>query len=341
MNKTQQVIILIGNRTLTSKVLDVIRGFKAVTIVESLTEETISNVFHHNKNVVFTLPAYALDLNRFSPILVHVTNGNTNPQRMQLGITDVINDFPTLMDSVNVDVGDHISQNSTSSEVVKHNCLLCKIAEGHPEKPEHILYESENFFVIPGLGAFFDGYVMIVPKEHVMSFAELKPDQYAEFLDVLSDMRFILESVYHKPIFVFECGSGRNGGGKHATSIVHAHIHLAPTDMPVLRNVQNSGLYPSQIEPTELCKYGEYPYMLYIDQSDRWYITSDSETYFPRQHPRQVLADYMNLPKGQYNWRTNPLRDKMDVIADEIYSFLKEHFLELPVWIQEAVKKFL
>ena len=41
--------------------------------------------------------------------------------------------------------------------------------------------------------------------------------------------------------------------------------------------------------------------MLYIDQEDNWYITSDPETYFPRQHPRQVLADYIGLKKGEYN----------------------------------------
>ena len=143
-----------------------------------------------------------------------------------------------------------------------------------------------------------------------------------------------------KKIFVFECGSGRGGGGKHATSIVHAHIHLAPTDMPVLDEVHKSGLYPAQIESNELIKhYGQHPYMLYIDQKDNWYITSDPNTYFPRQHPRQVLADYMGLEKGHYNWRKYPMREKLDSIAKEIYTFLRNEYEHLPTWIQEAVKK--
>ncbi|MNS98692.1 hypothetical protein D3C72_1330640 [compost metagenome] len=182
---------------------------------------------------------------------------------------------------------------------------------------------------------------MIVPKKHVMSYAELDEAEYEEFLRVLNDMKFILESVYKKEIFSFECGSGRGGAGKHETSIVHAHFHLAPTDMPVLDQIHKSGLHPAFINPRDLSNYGEYPYMLYIDQQDNWYISSDPDTYFPRQHPRQVLAEYMELQKGEYNWRTNPLREKMDVIADEIYTFLRESYNTLPKWIQESVKKFI
>ena len=81
--------------------------------------------------------------------------------------------------------------------------------------------------------------------------------------------------------------------------------------------------------------------MLYIDQEDNWYITSDPETYFPRQHPRQVLADYIGLKKGEYNWRIYPHEDRMKVIANEIYFFLREEFDNLPPWIQKATKKYI
>lgn len=149
-------------------------------------------------------------------------------------------------------------------------------------------------------------------------------------------------SIYKKEVFVFECGSGKDGGGKHTTSIVHAHIHLAPTDMPVLDEIHKSGLYPAAIEPFDLiANFGQYPYMLYIDQNDNWYITSDPNTYFPRQHPRQVLAHYMGLEKGRYNWREYPMREKLDIIAEEIYSFYRKEFDNLPRWIQKAVTKFL
>lgn len=341
MNKTQELIILVGNESLVRNAIEIIRGFKAVTVVNQLTKGIIENVFKHNKSVVFAQPVYDIQLAKYNPVVINISREGTDLNLMRLGLDNIIKDFPMLLDIHNIDVGDHNSQDSTSSKAVHKKCLLCKIAKGEQEHPEHILYESNNFYVVPGLGAFFDGYVMIVPKRHVMSFAELNEAEYEEFLRVLNDMKFILESVYRKKIFVFECGSGKGGGGKHETSIVHAHFHLAPTDMPVLDCIHKSGLHPALINSRDLCNYGNYPYMLYIDQEDNWYISSDPDTYFPRQHPRQVLADYMNLEKGEYNWRTNPLREKMDIIAEEIYTFLRDNFETLPVWVKEAVKKFI
>ena len=341
MNKTQKIIILVGDMTLCRKALDVISGFKAVTIVKDLKSETIESVFKHNKNVVFAKSVYDIDLAEHEPIVINLTKQKTNIISMQLSLDNIIDDFPKILDTKHIDVGDHICHDSKNIRADNKDCLLCKIVHGNPERPEHILYESYNFFVVPGLGAFFDGYVMIVPKRHVMSFAELNSSEYDEFLEVLRDMKFILESIYKKKLFIFECGSGKNGGGKHKTSIVHAHMHLAPTDMPVLKNVQKSGLHPALIEAKDLRNYGNYPYMLYVDQQDNWYIISDPDTYFPRQHPRQVLADYMQLPKNAYNWRINPLPERMDIIADEIYSFLRKNYSLLPNWIQIAVKKHI
>ncbi len=341
MNKTQRLIILVGNEQLVRIALNSIKGFKACTCVKHLNDEIIQNVFGHNKNVIHAMTVYDINLSKYNPIVINVIKKGTNCTLMQLGLEDIINDFPKILDRKDIDVEDHVRDDSNSIKNSTENCMLCKIVEGNPIRPEHILYESKNFFAVPGLGAFFDGYVMIVPKKHIMSFAELEEEEFEEFLQVLNDMKFILKSVYKKEIFVFECGSGKNGGGKHATSIVHAHIHLAPTDMPVLSCIQKSGIHPGLIDSKDLQNYGTYPYMLYIDQSDNWYIASDPDTYYPRQHPRQVLADYMKMPKGSYNWREFKHEEKMDTIAKEIYSFLKNNLDSLPVWIKKSTEKFL
>lgn len=344
MNTSQSVIVLTGNPTVVEKAVQTIKGFKAVSFVHKLTPAIVKNVHWHNKNVVYDANN-GFDLNivsKYRPIVINCIVGESKFEEMQLGNQSILSDFPKLLDMLNVDTGDHECFDSKDSNTVKSNCFICKVVAGEPDKPEHILYESECFIVIPGLGAFFDGYVMIVPKRHIMSFAELNNNEFEEFLRVLNDMKFILESVYKKKTFIFECGSGRNGGGKHKTSIVHAHIHMASTDMPVLEEVQKSGLHPAKISPNDLIHdYGLYPYMLYIDQSNNWYITSDPQTYFPRQHPRQVLADYMGLAKGEYNWRTHPYRERLDIIAEEIYGFLRQEFKNLPVWIQRATEKYL
>ena len=257
MNLTQKIIILVGNPEILREALDAVRGFKACTCVKNMTPDVIRNVFHHNKNVVHATRAYNLDM-AFDedPIIVKVTKRTTDFDNMQIGLENLMEDFPKLMDKLNVDVGDHISCDSAGLKSNTDNCMICRIVQGRPIRKEHIIYESSNFFLVPGLGAFYDGYVMLCPKKHLMSFAELNAEEHDEFIQVLDDIRYILKAVYRKEIFTFECGSGRNGGGKHATSIVHAHLHFAPTDMPVLECVQKSGIYPGLICPNDLGKYG-------------------------------------------------------------------------------------
>lgn len=339
MNHTQTTIVITARNDIQLRTaLETLKGFKAVTALKTLSTDAVANVFAHNKNVLHLTTKYNISmLEQYSPLVFTLAN-ESNFSKNCLGINSLMEDFPALLEKYDVDVGDHISHDSKGNvaSTQLNRCLLCKIRDGVSERKEHILYNTPNFYVVPGLGAFFEGYLMIVPKRHVMSFAELDPDEFSEFLQTLNDLRFILESIYNKKIFAFECGSGYGGAGKHATSITHAHFHLAPTDMPVFESICKSGLTPALIDLENLNNYGRYPYMLYGTQDDEWYICSDPDSYFPRQHPRQILADYMGLAKGEYNWRTHPYEEKMDIIANEFTSFVKRKYDKLPIWVQEA-----
>lgn len=341
MNTSQNTICIVGKHEILQRALENINDFKACIPVKQLTPEIVKIIHGKNKNVVYAAKLDKVDFDNTNKI-VKIVNGGSNFQKMEVGLSNIIEDFSALMDQHGIDVGDHaIHDSAKSGPKGKRSCMICRALEGTYVRKEHILYESKNFFVMPGLGAFFKGYVMICPKRHIMSFAECTPEEFEEFLQVLDDMKYILKSVYGKDVFVFECGTGHDGSGKHETSIVHAHVHLAPTDMPVLKCIQDSGIYPGLITPDDLSQYGEYSYMLYIDQEDNWYIASDPDTYYPRQHPRQVLADYMGLKKGEYNWRIYPHEEELDVIASEIYEFLKKNYNKLPSWIQKNVSKFM
>ena len=177
MNKTQKLIILVGNEQVLRIALDTIKGFNAVTCVKHLNEDIIKNVFNHNKNVLHAMTVYDLSLSKYNPIIINVVKKGTDCVSMRLGLENIINDFPMLLDSKDIDVGDHIKYDSKNICHSTENCMLCRIVEGRPLRKEYILYETKNFFCVPGLGAFFDGYVMIVPKKHVMSFAELNEEK--------------------------------------------------------------------------------------------------------------------------------------------------------------------
>lgn len=338
MKKTQRLIVIVGEYQLINSVKHTLAGFHACSIVKSIREEILNNVYYYNKNALYFVQNFELKWAPNKPIVIHLTRGPSVPERNILGIGNVVEDFSKIMDRHNVDVGDHCSHDSTNiAEQPPEKCVLCRIMNRQTDKPEHIVYENENFFVVPGTGAFFEGYLMIVPKRHVMSFAALDEVERNDFFATLNDIRTILEAIYGKKVFAFECGSGRIGARNPETSIVHAHFHLAPTDMPVLREVQKSGLHPALISKEQLGDYGDYPYRLYVDQEDNWFMSCDSHDYYPRQHPRQVLANWMGC-YDIYNWRIYPFRERMDTIAEEFRNFCRENFEILPEWVQSSVR---
>lgn len=339
MKLTQRLIVILGDYSLITdeRIVKSIAGFHACTVIQTLSQEMLNNVFHYNKNAVYFSTAFKMEWSEYEPVVIQLSSEESIINQFVLGINSIIEDFPRILSLKSIDAGDHSSQDSTGMVAQsKKDCLLCRIYNKTAPNTEHILYDTRYFYVVPGTGAFFEGYLMIVPKEHVMSFGLLEPAALREFFRVLNDMRSLLEAIYGKKVFAFECASGKTGAGKHKTSIVHAHVHLAPTDMPVLKEVQKSGLNPCLIHKEDLQEYGEYPYMLYVDQEDNWFIASDPNCYYPRQQPRQVLANYM----GQYdvyNWREHPYRERMDIIATQFRDYCHNNFEYLPEWVKESI----
>lgn len=355
MLKTQRLIIITGTETNIVKAQGIIKGFKAITVIRNVNEDTLKNVFHFNKNAVYFTTKNELSLiSEFSPIVIQLSSFITSFEKMVLSCQNILEDFPKILAFCGIDTGDHISASTDSGYIQpKSDCLICKILNKKSDYPEHILYETDNFSVIPGTGAFYEGYIMIVPKRHVMSFANLNEIELDEFFIIYSNLSSILSCIYGKKVFGFECGSGKTGAGKHKTSIVHAHFHMACTNMPVLKEVQSSGLTPQLISKDTIQNYNEDPYMLYVDQDDNWYISCDKRDYYPRQHPRQVLAHWMqkydrdtlantcrtiisDMSKEEvesffnsecfYNWRNYPMRTRMSEIAIEFRSFCQNNF---------------
>lgn len=339
MLRTQRLIVVLGEMSLINNpaIVKEIEGFHACTIIRTLSSAMLENVFHYNKNAIYFANTFNLSWATYKPIVVQLTDSETNVELGLLNIKRIIRDFPKILNTREIDVGDHNSEDST---VLKnqsaHECLFCKILNHATTQREHILYETPSFMVLPGTGAFFPGYLMIVPKKHILSFGQLNKEGMDEFFRVLNDIRSIQEAIYGQKVFCFEAASGCDATGKHKTSIVHAHFHLAPTDMPVLEKVQESGLNPLLIRKEEIPSYKPFSYRLYVDQDDNWFMAGDPNCYYPRQHARQILAQYMGC-YDLYNWRVHPMRDKMDVIANEFRTYCSEHLEALPEWVRSSV----
>lgn len=344
MKATRKVFSVKGKESAVRTVLNGLMGFKAVTVLSDMvTPDAMSEVFKNNKNVVCRAEDISYSLKNEDVVDVHATDSDM----MIFGVKNIINvkgnivrQFMEIAEEHDIDIGDHASNASTKS-ALKSDCLFCKLLAGKPVHEQASLYESKNFLVIPGSSAFLDGYIMILPKPHVMSCAELDLEQRLEMLEVINDIKFILSSIYKKDVLVWENGSGLDGKGKPKTSIVHAHIHACPSTLNVLETTNATGIPVHPISFEDLPKFKENSYLLIMDYDRKWYISYNPDLYIPRQYVRQLIAMEHNINGELWNWRKYPFWDNVEKTGNDFLSFVKNNYGKLNTSIKKATEKFI
>lgn len=216
----------------------------------------------------------------------------------------------------------------------KERCFLCELAHlkgmpnslayynEHVEKPvDCIIYESRLFYVVSELGAIKPGYLMIVPKQHILSVAQFPEGFMSEYHQVCADVETILKGAYGKDkvVVFFEHGSGPSGMTSHPKSIVHAHTHVVvdfQIEPKYLEQVQMK-----KVENISVAKNDHY--FSYQESSvGELLVCMDPEVYVQRQYPRQIMAKEYGLAPGQYNWRNVAFSENVDAQLYNIFRYL-------------------
>ena len=87
-----------------------------------------------------------------------------------------------------------------------------------------LIFETKNFFSVCGLGAFINGYLVIITKDYLNSFAALDKELLEEFNWITKLVREFYKVKYNKEISIFEHGMCSCAGG-----LDHAHMHTMPS----------------------------------------------------------------------------------------------------------------
>lgn len=164
---------------------------------------------------------------------------------------------------------------------------------------ERILFQSDNFYVFPSLGQIVEGYLLISPKEHYISIAQLPDKLYNELEEVQEKTIKILVREYQEPIF-FEHGpiSEREKGG---CCIAHAHLHAVPAKADLLKRLEKHFSYFKISLYNELPKDMQY---LFFQNNQRERFVIPIREIIPSQYLRQLLASELNIKK--WDWRLYP-----------------------------------
>lgn len=354
MQKTRNLFLLKGKSSDVDLVLGNLQ-FKGLTELPSSIKLTVQDVyreFKNNKSIVSSnlpkkLEAYAIEINVISSSNINL---NKNGNYINVLNGNLSKQFQSIADSHNCDIGDHKSNssglNGAPSSCDCPYCIYLKNNETGTDALKGVnrtVYRSQNFFVMPTLGQFIKGYLLIIPNKHVMSMAELSPDLKCEFLNVLDDVITILKLTYHvEDILVWENGTGNGGIGKAKSSIVHSHIHVAPSKLNAVRIGMVSGFPLTKILYEDLSLYGNYSYLLVKgNNNNEWWINDNPALYIPRQYVRQLIAEEYELPGDTWNWRTNHFSYLIQTTCKDIQNSLVKNWISLPERIRQNTKDYL
>lgn len=338
MKKTRNLFILVGSSEDTSLVLNELRfkGMMAYPYGVKITDTFVNNAFKNNKSVTCSEDDYMGNISTAIRINVTRHTAHTLDNNPTIWVDDDINiavQFANLVDSLNCDIGDHKSNSSglSGAPTVK-DCAYCRYLSGFPADNERTVYESKNFFVLPTVGQFITGYLLVIPHEHVTSNGELDSKRLEEFKQVLQDVEYLLKITYNASnVLVWENGSGNGGIGKAKDSIVHSHVHICPSQYTSEKIMEVSGFPFETITLDNLKDYTEHSYLLVrTPNHDVWKINNNPNLYIPRQYVRQLVAEEYGLPGDSWNWRTHHFSDKMYQTVEDIKAALQRNWDTLP-----------
>jgi diadenosine tetraphosphate (Ap4A) HIT family hydrolase len=186
-----------------------------------------------------------------------------------------------------------------------------------------VLFETQNFTVVPSLGSLIEGWVLITPKEECLNFSLLDQSKFHELEDLINEIKVFQNSIYGSSI-LFEHGPSKICS-KTGCGVDYAHLHMVPFGQDLLNGFGrflNINLEWQRIkgisEISAINKIGK-DYLYYRTPDNSSFLTIQDE--FPSQVFRQIIAYYLNIPE-RYNWKSYP---ELDVVAKTIrkYELLK------------------
>lgn len=166
-----------------------------------------------------------------------------------------------------------------------------------------ILYENSQFAVIPSLGAVSACHLLVLPKQHISSFALLDNELLNSADIIILKVSEIIRKKYGGCL-VFEHGT-LNDEMLSSASCNHAHMHLVSCSQSIISSMKNDGLVMRKInrlsELREQVKRKK-PYLYYSETNEQAFVMDD--TIQTSQYMRILIANKLGCgEKG--DWKSN------------------------------------
>lgn len=187
------------------------------------------------------------------------------------------------------------------------NCRFCCLAAGLGETAvDTPLLESDSFVVLPSLGGFVEGWLLVVPRRHLLSMAQLTDRERVELRDLVGALSERVGRNHRGQVWRFEHGatSARQSIG---CGVDHAHTHVVPLPfdlIPVLRSYDSSVVFNSIAADADFDGLLD-PSTSYIFASNGYSAVCASHTEGESQFVRRAIAKAASIPT-KWDWNSFP-----------------------------------
>lgn len=196
------------------------------------------------------------------------------------------------------------------------SCVFC--AEFN-EGSARTIFLDDDWVLLATRGCFVPGYSLLMPVDHVRSFAAL-PESVLETVPRLLDrLSATINAEFGSPVLVAEHGPGPRHLGSACCD--HAHLHIVPsTPEVVLTQYLRAGGPPTALSAfIDLTRYATVDYVLLSTRVGEYWVWP--EAGLPAQFVRRICAAVAGRPTA-WDWRVYPFEDEMLRTADRLRSRL-------------------
>lgn len=166
--------------------------------------------------------------------------------------------------------------------------------------PSRIVYEDEHFIVMPPLGEFMVGGLLLLTREHILSLAHLPPAQVARLERLLEAIQRVLVKHWGVAPLVFEHGPAPDSG-KGVCCVDHAHLNIFPAPVRVHPHLADRMHFSlGSISELARLRRAEFGY-LFIQENDGTRRAYDGRNV-PTQLVRRIITHELGLPE-RWHWR--------------------------------------
>jgi diadenosine tetraphosphate (Ap4A) HIT family hydrolase len=106
---------------------------------------------------------------------------------------------------------------------VDRECVSCITDAGPDSPPRERVYVSSRWRVAHAFGTSVPGWLVVIPRRHVLALDELTLEESAELGPLLSDLTAALRQVVH-------CDKTYVALFAEAEGFAHLHFHIVPRD---------------------------------------------------------------------------------------------------------------